>query len=212
MWVTSQSLAKKGNQRVEMPVKRSELLNAAARAFAEQGFDSANINEIATSAGLGKGTVYLYFTNKKALYLGVLEYTVARFNELADWVMALPMSNERKIDQVVQAFLSLDDQFIPFLKIWARHQFQNAAELKEDVDPIFATLRQPLCEIVEAGVESGEFHTPHPTTMGYFILSLLVMLTPELQVPYGMPTIPRDERSRFAMDVIRKILGVTSLG
>ncbi|AUW95325.1 TetR family transcriptional regulator [Sulfobacillus thermotolerans] len=193
---------------MEMPTKRLELLYAAARAFAEQGFDSANINEIASQAGLGKGTVYLYFANKKALYLGVIEYTVTSFNNLADHIMALPVSNWEKIEQVVHTFLTLDEEFIPFLTLWARHQFHHATEFQEDMAQIFSRLRQPLCEIVAAGVEQGEFHTEYPETMGYVILSLLAMLVPELQVPYGMPTIPRDQRSTLALDVIRKILGV----
>lgn len=193
---------------METSAKRTEILKSAAQAFAEQGFDNANINDIAANAGLGKGTIYLYFTNKKALYLGVLQYTVDQFNQFADQIMQMPLPPLEKIEQVVRVFFSFDPEFFPFLTIWARHQFQNAAEFAEDVQGIFKTLRQPLCEIVELGTATGEFCTSYPITMGYLILSLLAMLTPELRVPYGIPTIPPNDRIVLAMDVIRKLLGV----
>jgi hypothetical protein len=37
--------------------------------FARLGFDQANINTIAELAGIGKGTIYLYFENKRELFM-----------------------------------------------------------------------------------------------------------------------------------------------
>src|SRR5579862_6086784 len=51
---------------------RQRILREAAREFARLGFDQANINLIAEQAGIGKGTIYLYFENKRALFLAML--------------------------------------------------------------------------------------------------------------------------------------------
>ena len=54
------------------PQKYQRLLDTAAEQFARLGFDRANIDAIALRAGVGKGTVYLYFESKATLFRAVL--------------------------------------------------------------------------------------------------------------------------------------------
>lgn len=51
---------------------RMRIIGVAAREFARLGFDQTNINVIAELAGMGKGTIYLYFENKRDLFLAML--------------------------------------------------------------------------------------------------------------------------------------------
>ena len=53
------------------PDKRKRILQAAVRTFGRRGFHEARVAEIASSAGVAEGTVYLYFRNKEDL-LGVI--------------------------------------------------------------------------------------------------------------------------------------------
>ncbi len=52
---------------------RDAILDAAIQVFLRAGVHKATINEIAIAAGLGKGTLYLYFENKEALNLALVE-------------------------------------------------------------------------------------------------------------------------------------------
>ena len=47
--------------------KHDRILEAAYQLFLERGFDKVSIQEIATRAGVAKGTFYLYFRDKEAL-------------------------------------------------------------------------------------------------------------------------------------------------
>ena len=51
---------------------RTSLLEAAAAEFAAAGVDGANVNRISLAAGLGKGTIYNYFSSKRELFLAVV--------------------------------------------------------------------------------------------------------------------------------------------
>jgi AcrR family transcriptional regulator len=55
------------------PRKHERLLEAAAAEFARVGFDRANLDTITRSASVAKGTVYLYFASKTALFVAVLQ-------------------------------------------------------------------------------------------------------------------------------------------
>jgi AcrR family transcriptional regulator len=49
--------------------KRAAILQAASQVFARKGYATAALEEVARKAGLAKGTLYLYFKDKEALYL-----------------------------------------------------------------------------------------------------------------------------------------------
>ena len=51
---------------------QNKLIKVATDHFVRFGYRRANIAEIALGAGIGKGTVYLYFENKKELFLSCL--------------------------------------------------------------------------------------------------------------------------------------------
>ncbi len=53
--------------------RRNQILEAAARVFAQKGFHSTTIKEVAKEAGIADGTIYNYFENKTALLLGIFE-------------------------------------------------------------------------------------------------------------------------------------------
>lgn len=56
---------------------RSELLDAAARAFARQGYEGASLGDIAADAGYTKGAVYAHFGSKHELFLEVARRQIA---------------------------------------------------------------------------------------------------------------------------------------
>ncbi|MEO8612755.1 MAG: TetR/AcrR family transcriptional regulator [Chloroflexota bacterium] len=53
--------------------RRSQILDAAAKVFAEKGFHPATTKDIARQAGISEGTIYHYFDNKMALLFGILD-------------------------------------------------------------------------------------------------------------------------------------------
>ena len=53
--------------------KRRQILDGARKVFMDLGFDGASMNEIARSAGVSKGTLYVYFADKNALFEAIVE-------------------------------------------------------------------------------------------------------------------------------------------
>jgi AcrR family transcriptional regulator len=53
--------------------KRRQILDGARKVFMDLGFDAASMNEIARSAGVSKGTLYVYFADKNRLFEAIVE-------------------------------------------------------------------------------------------------------------------------------------------
>jgi AcrR family transcriptional regulator len=57
----------------EESAKRRQILDGARKIFMDLGFDGASMNEIARSAGVSKGTLYVYFADKNRLFEAIVE-------------------------------------------------------------------------------------------------------------------------------------------
>ncbi|MCJ2014421.1 TetR/AcrR family transcriptional regulator [Methylobacterium sp. J-076] len=66
--------------------KRRQILEGARRVFTAAGFDGASMGEIAKAAGVSKGTLYVYFDSKDALFEAL---TIAKKRQLAEALIAL---------------------------------------------------------------------------------------------------------------------------
>ena len=62
--------------------KRRQILDAAVSVFAQKGYFTARISDIASGAGVADGTIYLYFKNKEdiiaSVFAQVIEIHMAR--------------------------------------------------------------------------------------------------------------------------------------
>src|SRR5262245_19906504 len=64
----SVSVADPGPRAQKAAARREAILAAALDEFAAQGFEPARIDDVARRAGVGKGTIYLHFRDKEALF------------------------------------------------------------------------------------------------------------------------------------------------
>lgn len=53
--------------------KRRQIIDGARKVFMDLGFDGASMGEIARTAGVSKGTLYVYFTDKNRLFEAIVE-------------------------------------------------------------------------------------------------------------------------------------------
>lgn len=65
----------------------SELLEAALDLFVEQGFAATRVEAVAQRAGVSKGTLFLYFDSKEALFKAVVRHHIAQL--LGEWSLEL---------------------------------------------------------------------------------------------------------------------------
>jgi AcrR family transcriptional regulator len=63
--------------------KRRQILDGARKVFMNLGFDGASMGEIARSAGVSKGTLYVYFADKNRLFEAIVEEEALEKGEVA---------------------------------------------------------------------------------------------------------------------------------
>jgi len=93
--------------------RAGDILDAAWDLFADRGYHDVAIADVARSLGVGHGTVYRYFDNKRQLFGHVVERVVERLaTALADEPFDAASTLEEYRAQVVRIGLRLADLFI----------------------------------------------------------------------------------------------------
>ena len=64
--------------------RQRQILTCAKRVFAERGFHAANVSHICAAAGIGRGTLYQYFENKRSVLTAILRETLERVRALME--------------------------------------------------------------------------------------------------------------------------------
>ena len=136
------------------------ILRAAADVFTEKGFASARIEDVALRAGIAKGTVYLYFESKEALFKALIETLVAPSVGHMEELMrddAIPSAELlRRVLRVVRGeILGTDRRRVVRLVITEGHRFPDIARLYHD--KVIRRAMGLLRGIVERGIARGEF-------------------------------------------------------
>jgi TetR/AcrR family transcriptional regulator len=87
-------------------IARKELIVDAAEAvISQRGFDSATMEEIADRAELGKGTLYLHFKSKVAIYLAICERGSTKLNRKFSQVFTGKMTGLEMIKKIGVIYL-----------------------------------------------------------------------------------------------------------
>ncbi len=89
---------------------RLRIMRVAASEFARLGFDQANINVIAEQAGIGKGTIYLYFENKRELFLAMLRYIAKEQLAAIRTAIAPEGTIQQRLGRLFRAFARLAEE------------------------------------------------------------------------------------------------------
>lgn len=144
-----------------------EIAAAALEVFAEKGFAATRLEDIAARAGVSKGTVYLYFENKEALFKAAVEAVMTPAIEAAE---ALAGDTRRPAAELLREFVlgwwqmvgSTPLGAVPKLLVAESANFPEIARWFHD--SFISRAHRAMTRIIEQGIAAGDFRPlPAPT-------------------------------------------------
>lgn len=156
----------------------SEICAAALEVFAEKGFAAAKLDEIAKRAGVSKGTLYLYFSDKEELFRAVVRDTVA---PNIDAVRAATEGADLPFDQIARIFLTRFAEVTKQLPVGAVAKVvigesRNFPELaKVWHDQVASRALAMLAGLIEKAQERGEVRPGDPRLHAFSLVGPMLM-------------------------------------
>lgn len=137
-----------------------EIVDAALEVFAERGYAAARLEDVASRAGVSKGTLYLYFPNKEELFKAVIRSAILPNLELAERLLAeFPGPSmdilERLLSGIAGKVMATRVGAIPKLMIAEAGNFPELARFYYDT--VIARGFRVVGGVLERGIARGEF-------------------------------------------------------
>jgi TetR/AcrR family transcriptional regulator len=137
-----------------------ELLDAALDLFVEKGFAATRSEEVATRAGVSKGTLYLYYPSKEELLKEVIRHNVVnQIVEGVEIVRAFEGSSSELLAHVLHLWWERvgETRASGILKLMMS-EVRNFPEIAQFwVDEVIAPADSMIAEIIQGGIDRGEF-------------------------------------------------------
>jgi AcrR family transcriptional regulator len=137
-----------------------EILEAALAVFAEKGFAAARMDEIARRARVSKGTIYLYFPSKEAVFKALLQEMIGpQLSRLADLARGYEGPIAPLLGQALRnlgRFITTSDKVVlPKMVIAEAGNFPDLARIyREEVVERGLAL---FGNLIRTGIARGEF-------------------------------------------------------
>lgn len=143
-----------------IPLTEEELLNrrrvivgASVKLFLEQGFPETSMRQIAEAAGMGKSSLYDYFTTKDDILVFVMEELTIGIVEQAQAITGLDLPPAARLKQIMNqqlGYLQANNNLFSLLSAEAQRLKPESQRRIQERRYVFQDL---VASIIEEGIE-----------------------------------------------------------
>jgi len=148
----------------EDTTKRAQILEGARVVFLAEGYEGASMSLIARAAGVSKGTLYVYFTNKEALFSAYISHECKRHAESVYDILSEGGPLEATLRQFGRDFVRFKLGVTPIaierLVIGEANKFPELGRAFFDAGPKYGSAR--LAAFLTERIEKGELDIDDP--------------------------------------------------
>lgn len=160
--------------------KRTQILSAAAKIFTAKGFHQAKVEEIAAAAGVGKGTVYEYFTSKTEIFQEMLSYML----ELYQQYFEDNLDYSRPVREQLYLIMTTHLHYLTENKVMFNFMLEPHLTLNKEMQEwLFAKKSEfldGLAKLLKLGVDRGELRPIDPFAGAQILFGIMISLSGEV--------------------------------
>ena len=194
--------ARPSREEVLTAYRRDALLEAARRVFGARGFDEATVDAIAAEAEVAKGTLYLYFPSKVAIYEAAFAVGMDELTELTDERVRHAASPREAIQAFVQARVTYFQQHPDYFRMYANEvsrQLTDRTPRKSSCRDALMAHTRVLRDVFAKAVAAGQLRHVDPGAAALAVFDITRGL------------VARRLLSRSRSDVAQEIAFITDL-
>jgi TetR/AcrR family fatty acid metabolism transcriptional regulator len=141
--------------RVEKNHKYHQILEAAVKVFARQGFHQSTVAQIAKEAGVADGTIYLYFKNKDDILVQFFSFRTKQVFERFREEVDRAHTSLEKLRNLVRRHLAEFQQDRDGAVVYQVETHQNSRLAEAQIKEMSQMYRDLISEIIEQGQQDG---------------------------------------------------------
>ena len=142
--------------RIEKNHKYQQILEAAIKVFARQGFHQSTVAQIAKEAGVADGTIYLYFKNKDDILVQFFNYKTKQVFDSFRTEVGRADSSLDKLRYLIRRHLEEFQRNREMAIVYQVETHQNSRLAEAQIKEMSQMYRDLISEIVEQGQQEGK--------------------------------------------------------
>ena len=189
--------------------RRQAILEAARTVFARKGYAGTGVEDIADQAGIGKGTIYLYFASKEQIYLAALLEEARKLDAESRKAMAAADRWQDKLRAFVEVRLRYFDEHQDFMRIYMT-EFRSMCMLGRpahgELHRLAERCEAQLAQMFAAASGRGEIREVDPELAALTVSDMIRGLMERRLRQLGRPVGQAD--TEFVLDLVLRALSL----
>ena len=173
--------------------KREQILDAMQELMGSSNAQAISVSDIAQKAGIGKGSIYYYFSSKNDIIDAVIERSYSRVLDAGKELAASShMDAFKKKELIYHACLDSSMELRRQEAIGTFSEQQESAFIHQKFARIIITRLKPiLTDIIRQGMEEGTIHCEYPEETAQIVLTVLTITLDNNLIPADQDQIGR---------------------
>lgn len=151
--------------------KKDLILEAAATVFAKHGFHAAKMEEIAVEAGVGKGTLYEYFSSKQQLFQELFVQGMKNFISEINVEIAQCSGAINKLKKIARQHCRYMMNSRDLTRVTMDGHGQLSSDFRRWICEVQAEKTEVIQQVIKEGIASGEFRPDLDSRTGAIVFS-----------------------------------------
>ncbi len=157
----------------ETHTSRQKIIDTAEKLFAEKGFHSVSLNQIAQAAGISKSLILYHFTDKDSLYKSVIERVVSYLQENLLKILSTSLQPDKKIAFFIEEYFNLLESREASLHILVREMSNLETPITKYLFSNLRNLVNAISSVIEKGIKQKIFKEVDPEQTAISLLGIM---------------------------------------
>lgn len=157
--------------------KYEKILDSLQQLLEQKNIQNISVSEIASNAGMGKGSIYYYFPSKNAIVEALIKRNYEKPLQIAKHLVSQSdISPFTRMAMLFQACHNSSSAFLNQNNAAEISDAQNQALLHQKyLNYLISELKPELAEIIKQGIERGEIHFDYPEALSEIVLIVIAI-------------------------------------
>jgi AcrR family transcriptional regulator/predicted DNA-binding transcriptional regulator AlpA len=186
--------------------RRKHIMAVASKVFAERGYYATTISDIAVAAGIAKGTIYWYFSNKREIMLAILGDIYAEIQKTFGGILLSAPNGLEAVLLCVEPALRLLDKHGPIYLMYFLEIGSTDRSIQEKYRNIYKMVHAGTKNAIKRGIDEGIIRDVNPGLAAFAVMGLVERVSETSGISGEKMSV--EEKAAQTVELVRHALAV----
>jgi AcrR family transcriptional regulator len=164
-----------GGAKASAKIRKKQIIIAAMRCFQRKGYVNTTVDDIAAEYGLSKGSIYWYYSSKKAVLIDIFQYWMDEtFQGISAEIANMETSRNKLIrmgEFFIESLIKDYELYSSMMVFWST-AFEDEA-MRQMISSLYRKYDEIVTSLLYQGESKGEFTVPNKKIFSTIMIAMI---------------------------------------